>query len=84
MLGITVKEDGQLAMAAAKGVSVPGEVLQTGNTNTKVNFGCRVNEFLSRWCEAGPTHHVALGCGDKIETLKKFSVLSGIKLTIVS
>ncbi len=84
MLGITVGEDGQLAMVAAKGVSIPGEVPQTGNTNTKVNFGCRVNEFLSRWCEAGPTHHVALGCGDKIETLKKFSILSGIKLTIVS
>lgn len=84
MLGITVDETGKLMMIAAKGISVAGEVPQTGNTNTKVNFGCAVNEFLARWCEAGPTHHVALGSGDKIEILKKFSIISGIQLMIIS
>lgn len=84
MLGFSVDENGKLVMVAAKGTSIAGEIPQTGNTNTRVNFGCPIHEFLERWCEAGPTHHVALGCGDKLETLKKFSIISGIKLTIVS
>lgn len=84
MLGISVDENGKLVMIAAKGTSIAGEIPQTGNTNTRVFFDCSINKFLERWCEAGPTHHVALGCGDKIETIKKFSILSGIRLTIIS
>lgn len=84
MLGITVGKDGQIEMVAAKGTSIAGEIPQTGNTNTRVSFDCPVNEFLERWCEAGPTHHVALGCGDKISVLKKFSIISNIPLTIVT
>ena len=84
MLGITLDRDGQFRMVAAKGVSIAGEIPQTGNTNTRVSFNCPINQFLERWCEAGPTHHIALGCGDKIETIKKFAILSGIRLTIVS
>lgn len=84
MLGITLDRDGQFRMVAAKGVSIAGEIPQTGNTNTRVSFNCPINQFLERWCEAGPTHHIALGCGDKIETIKKFAILSGVRLTIVS
>ena len=84
MLGITVDEFGKLIMVAAKGTSIAGEIPQTGNTNTRVSFDCPINSFLEKWCEAGPTHHVALGCGDKIETLKKFAILSGIELKIIS
>ena len=84
MLGITIGKNGEIAMVAAKGVSIAGEIPQTGNTNTRVSFNCKINEFLERWCEAGPTHHVALGVGDKIEVLKKFAILTNIPLTIVS
>ena len=83
MLGITVGKDGNLEMVAAKGTSIAGEIPQTGNTNTKVSFNCSINEFLERWCEAGPTHHIALGCGDKISVIRKFARLSGIPLTVV-
>ena len=76
--------DGKIVMVAAKGTSIEGEIPQTGNTNTRVSFGCPINMFLERWCEAGPTHHIVLGCGNKIETLKKFLIISGIPLTIVS
>ena len=83
MLGLTLDGDGQFRMVAAKGVSIEGEIPQTGNTNTRVSFACPVHKFLERWCEAGPTHHIALGVGNKIQTLKKFAILSGIRLTIV-
>lgn len=83
LLSITVDRDGEFHMIAAVGESLPGEIPQTGNTNTKVHFGRPINEFLEKWCEAGPTHHLALGCGNKLETIKKFAWLSGIRLTVV-
>ena len=83
MLSISVNENGKMQMIAAEGESLPGEIPQTGNTNTRVSFGCPIHEFLCRWCEAGPTHHFALGIGHHVETLKKFSRISGIALTVV-
>ena len=80
MLGITLDGNGNFKMVAATGTSIEGEIPQTGNTKTRVSFGCPINEFLERWCEAGPTHHVALGCGNKMETLRKFSYISDIEL----
>ena len=83
MLSMNVDEKNDFKMVAATGISIAGEIPQTGNTNTKVDFGVPIHEFLSRWCEAGPTHHVALGCGDHTETLKKFACISGIGLTLI-
>ncbi|MBE6610145.1 MAG: arabinose isomerase [Ruminococcaceae bacterium] len=80
LLSINVDRNGKFRMIAAEGVSIAGEIPQTGNTNTRVSFGCPVCEFLSRWCEAGPTHHLALGIGHHMETLRKFSKISGIEL----
>lgn len=82
-LSINTDRNGKFRMIAAEGESLPGEIPQTGNTNTRVYFGEGVNEFLQRWCEAGPTHHLALGIGHRISILKKFSKISGIELTIV-
>lgn len=83
MLSISVDRKGEFRMVAAEGESLPGEIPQTGNTNTRVSFGCPVNEFLSRWCEAGPTHHFALGIGHKMSTIRKFARISGIALVEV-
>ena len=83
MLSISVDRKGEFRMVAAEGESLPGEIPQTGNTNTRVSFGCPVNEFLSRWCEAGPTHHFALGIGHKMGTIRKFARISGIDLVEV-
>ena len=82
-LSINTDRNGKFRMIAAEGESLPGEIPQTGNTNTRVYFGGGINEFLARWCEAGPTHHLALGVGHRISILKKFSRISGIQLTIV-
>lgn len=80
LLSINVDRNGKFRMIAAEGESLPGEIPQTGNTNTRVSFGCDVCEFLARWCEAGPTHHLALGVGHHMNELRKFSRLSGIEL----
>lgn len=80
LLSINVDRNGKFRMIAAEGESLPGDIPQTGNTNTRVSFGCSVCDFLSRWCEAGPTHHLALGVGHHMETLRKFSRISNIEL----
>ena len=80
LLSINVDRNGKFRMIAAEGTSIAGDIPQTGNTNTRVSFGCDIRGFLSRWCEAGPTHHLALGIGHHMNTLRKFSEISGIEL----
>ena len=80
LLSINVDRNGKFRMIAAEGVSIAGEIPQTGNTNTRVCFGGPVCDFLARWCEAGPTHHLALGVGHHMSTLRKFARISGIEL----
>lgn len=80
LLSINVDRNGKFRMIAAEGTSIAGDIPQTGNTNTRVSFSGDVCGFLSRWCEAGPTHHLALGIGHHIDTLRKFSKMSGIEL----
>ena len=83
LLSINYKKDGTFRMVAAEGESIFGEIPQTGNTNTRVSFGGDVCDFLAEWCEAGPTHHLALGVGHHLNTLKKFARISGIELVEV-
>jgi len=80
LLSINVDRNGKFRMIAAEGTSIAGDIPQTGNTNTRVSFGCDVCGFLARWCEAGPTHHLALGIGHHMDTLRKFSKMTGIEL----
>lgn len=80
LLSISVDRNGKMRMIATEGESIAGEIPQTGNTNTRVSFGTPICEFLARWCEAGPTHHLALGTGHRMGILRKFSRISGIEL----
>ena len=80
MLSINVDRNGKFKMIAAEGISIASDIPQTGNTNTRVSFGGDVCDFLAKWCEAGPTHHLALGVGHHISTLRKFAKISGIEL----
>ena len=84
LLSINVDRNGKFRMIAAEGEALPGEIPQTGNTNTRVSFGCQIGDFLARWCEAGPTHHLALGVGHHMNTLRKFAKISGIELIEVT
>ena len=54
--------------------------MSTGNTNTKCHFPIPVTRFLERWCEAGPTHHLALGIGSHSEEIRLFAAMMDIEL----
>ena len=84
MLSINCRPDGRFRLVAAAGVSEAGRIPQTGNTNTRVTFpGRDVTDFITRWCEAGPTHHLALGVGNLLPEIKAFARIMGLDLTIV-
>ncbi len=83
ILGCTQTADGQLKFLVAEGEALPGEILRIGNTNSRLRFALPPDEFVDRWCQEGPTHHVALGIGHHAATLEKVGRLLGIDTVVV-
>lgn len=83
LLSINYQANGRFKLVAAAGTSVKGEIPQTGNTNTRVTFGMPVTRFISRWCEAAPTHHLALGIGNHLEEIRRFARIMDLDLEII-
>lgn len=79
LLSCSVGGDGSFKLISAVGESIPGAIPQTGNTNTKCRFPVPVTEFVERWCEAGPTHHLALGVGDRSRELELYCRMANIR-----
>ncbi len=83
MLSINYLPNGRFKLVAAAGASIRGAIPQTGNTNTRVSFDKPIVEFLSRWCEAGPTHHFALGAGNRLDEIRAFARIMDVDLEVV-
>lgn len=80
LLSCSAKSDGKLKLISAIAESIPGDIPQTGNTNTKCHFPISCTEFVEQWCQAGPTHHLALGVGNKTKEIELFSKMADIEL----
>jgi L-arabinose isomerase len=83
MLSIGVKADGKFKFVIAEGESVRGLIPATGNTNTRGFFQPDVRTFLKRWVREGPTHHFALGCGHRAETLRRIAAALDIECAVI-
>ncbi len=84
MLGLTQTYEGRFKFIAAQGESIPGPILQVGNTNTRVRFGSMTpDEFGQAWTETGSTHHFALGVGRQLGKIEKLAKLLNIELAVV-
>jgi L-arabinose isomerase len=84
MLGLTQTGEGKFKFVAAQGESIPGPILQIGNTNTRVRFGNMApDDFGQAWTDTGSTHHFALGIGHQLGKIEKLSRLLGIDLAVV-
>jgi len=77
---LSVVEDRQsgFKLVAAQGESVPGEVLQIGNTNSHYKFSIGARGFVEAWNAQGPAHHCAVGIGQQAAKLKKLAALLDI------
>lgn len=89
ILGLTQTRDGRLAWRGAEGWSLPGETLRIGNTNSRLRFTTEpdgpfdVADWMNRWADRAPTHHVALGVGHQLGAIAKFSRLTGTELVTI-
>lgn len=83
ILSMNYLPNGKFKLVAATGISHEGAIPQTGNTNTRVSFSMTVTEFLTKWCEAGPTHHLALGVGNLLEEIRCFAKIMDLDLTVI-
>jgi L-arabinose isomerase len=84
ILGMTQTRDGRLKMIAAEGESIPGPIMRIGNTNSRLRYALDPATFMNRWCEQGPTHHVALGIGHQIDRLEKLARLLDLELVTIT
>ncbi len=82
---LSVVESGhEVMLLVAEGESVPGQVLQIGNTNSRYRFPGNIREFIDRWSKQGPSHHCAIGVGHIANTIEKTAFLLGIKMVNIS
>jgi len=84
ILALTHTYAGGLKLLAAEGESLPGPILQIGNTNSRLRFALDPAAFVTRWAEAGPPHHCALGVGHQGATIAKLARLLGLPLEMVA
>jgi len=72
LLSVVQTAEGRLKLLTAEAESVPGPILQIGNTNSRYRFSIGARKFVNEWNAHGPAHHCAVGVGHiagKIETL---------------
>ncbi len=79
LLSVVQTVDGKLKLLMAEGESVPGPILEIGNTNSRYRFSLGARNFMNEWNVHGPAHHCAVGIGHVASKLKKFGALTGIE-----
>jgi L-arabinose isomerase len=65
----------KLMLLTAEAESVPGPILEIGNTNSRYRFPVGARGFLEAWNAEGPAHHCAVGVGHIATKLKKLASL---------
>jgi L-arabinose isomerase len=83
LLSVIERPGGKLALLCADAESVPGPILEIGNTISRYRFSCGAREFVNRWNSHGPAHHCAVGVGhitDKITKLGQLMELETIRV----
>ncbi|MET0394014.1 MAG: arabinose isomerase [Chitinophagaceae bacterium] len=74
LLSVVEKGDG-LLLLVAEGESVPGPILQIGNTNSRYRFPLGARGFMNTWNQYGPAHHCAVGIGHISAKIEKLGAL---------
>jgi len=79
LLSVVETADGKLKLLTAEGESVPGPILEIGNTNSRYRFALGARSFQNQWNAHGPAHHCAVGVGHISSKLAKLGALLGME-----
>jgi L-arabinose isomerase len=79
LLSVVQTVDGRLKLLFAEAESVPGPILEIGNTNSRYRFSIGARKFVENWNVHGPAHHCAVGVGHIASKLEKLGSLLGLE-----
>jgi L-arabinose isomerase len=79
LLSVVEDRDGSIFFLAAEGQSVPGPILEIGNTNSRYRFPIGARGFVNDWNSHGPAHHCAVGIGHVIDRIEKLGKLLNVR-----
>lgn len=82
-LGITQDGDGHFKFVVAEGENVDGPIFTFGDTNMRMKFSIGAREFMNRWNEKGPTHHMAACLGSQTDTILKVAKILNVPVDVV-
>lgn len=80
LLSVVENGNGKISLLVAEGESVPGPILQIGNTNSRYRFSPGARQFVQTWNSHGPAHHCAVGVGHIASKLAKLGALLNIEV----
>ncbi len=83
LLSVVQTRDGQLKLLTAQAESVPGPILEIGNTNSRYRFSIGARAFVEQWNAQGPAHHCAIGVGHIAPRLQKLAQLLNMPMVQV-
>jgi L-arabinose isomerase len=80
LLSVIEKRGGGFMLMVAEANSVPGPILQIGNTNSRYRFTIGARKFVNEWNRLGPAHHCAVGIGHISSKIKKLGQLLNLEV----
>jgi L-arabinose isomerase len=83
LLSVVETADGKLKLLVAEGESVPGPIMEIGNTNSRYRFSPGARQFVNDWNAHGPAHHCAVGVGHIADKIDKLGKLLGVEVARV-
>ena len=83
LLSVVQENNGAIKLLAAEGESIPGPILNIGNTNSRYRFSIGAKRFLKEWSEQGPAHHMAIGIGYNADIIENLATILGLKYSRV-
>jgi L-arabinose isomerase len=83
LLSVVQTVDGKLKLLVAEAESVPGPILEIGNTNSRYRFPIGARRFVNEWNAHGPAHHCAVGVGHIASKIDKLGKLLGMDVARV-
>jgi L-arabinose isomerase len=79
LLSVCQNREGKLKLLVAEGETIPGPILNIGNTNSRYRFSIGAKAFINAWATAGPSHHCAIGIGHVAGKIEKLAAILGIE-----